>query len=104
MTSDREHVFVWVWLPGRTDPVVAGRIDRAGTTYRFTYGRSYLERSEAISLYTPELPLRRGATEQLAGLDIAGVLADAGPGGSESSWPVTSDTSTVTATRAISTA
>ena len=41
-------------------PVVAGRIDRDGDSYVFTYGRSYLARQEAIPVYLPELPLRRG--------------------------------------------
>src|SRR5436305_8806562 len=57
MTSEPETAFVWVWLPNVADPVVAGRLDAAGETLQFTYGRSYLDRPEAISLYLPELPL-----------------------------------------------
>jgi serine/threonine-protein kinase HipA len=70
---------VWAWLPGAAEPVVAGRIDADGPVHTFTYGRSYLERPDAISLYLPELPLRRGTQRPVADLDIAGCLADAGP-------------------------
>lgn len=45
----------------------------------FTYARSYLENENAISLYAPELPLRRGAQEPLDALMIAGCLKDATP-------------------------
>lgn len=80
MRSD-PHVtaYVWVWLPGRTDPVVAGRLDRVGTRHQFTYGQSYLDRSDAISLYTPELALRRGPQTPGPGLDMPGCLADGAP-------------------------
>ena len=54
--------FVWVWLPGATEPVVAGRLTDRDSVITFTYGRSYLERPDAIPLYLPELPLRRGET------------------------------------------
>lgn len=78
MTSESRTAFVWVWLPGATDPVVAGRLDAAGGPVTFTYGRSYLARDEAIPVYLPELPLQRGRIPPLAG-DIAGCIADAGP-------------------------
>ena len=44
--------YVWVWLPGAGGPIVAGRVDPVGTRYAFTYGRTYLERADAVSLYT----------------------------------------------------
>lgn len=70
--------FVWVWLPGTTEPVVAGRLDDDGRLTAFTYGRSYLSRADAIPLYEPELPLRSGP--QLPELmPIHGCIADAGP-------------------------
>ena len=59
--SRRDDAYMWVWLPGATDPVVAGRVRRNGNRYRFGYGRSYLDRPDAISLYTPELPLVSGS-------------------------------------------
>lgn len=71
--------FVWVWLPGAVDPVVAGRLDARGFAFLFTYGRSYLERAGAVPLYLPELPLGRGSIEPLDGLSIASCLRDAGP-------------------------
>ena len=50
MTSEPKQAFVWVWLPGATDPVVAGRLDAIGEIVTFTYGRSYLDRDGAIPL------------------------------------------------------
>lgn len=73
------EAFVWIWLPDQTAPVVAGRIEHDGASYIFNYGRSYLERKEAIALYEPELPLRRGAIPPLAGLTLAGCLRDGAP-------------------------
>ncbi len=79
MTSNpAAPVFVWVWLPGSVEPVVAGRLDRAGDVSTFTYGRSYLSRPSAIPLYLPELPLRRGPTRPLVGR-VAGCIDDAAP-------------------------
>ncbi|MGD9956034.1 MAG: type II toxin-antitoxin system HipA family toxin [Candidatus Nanopelagicales bacterium] len=63
MTSDAGRVFVWTWLPGATDPVVAGALAPVGATLNgepvmaFRYAASYLARPEAVSLYSPELPL-----------------------------------------------
>jgi len=78
MTSEPTEAFVWVWLPGAEEPVVAGRLDVVGDLAAFTYGRSYLERDERMALYLPELPLRRGRIMPLVGT-IAGCIADAGP-------------------------
>ncbi|MDP9092142.1 MAG: HipA domain-containing protein [Actinomycetota bacterium] len=74
-----ENAFVWVWLPGQTQPVVAGRINRIGDDYRFLYGDSYRARPEAISLYAPELPLRPGWIDPPEGMEMAGSLWDASP-------------------------
>lgn len=74
-----DGAFVWVWLPGATVPVVAGRIGRDGDSYRFAYGSSYLARSEAISLFAPELPLQQGWLAAPEGQDMAGCLWDASP-------------------------
>ncbi len=78
MTSECRQAFVWVWLPGAADPVVAGRLDVAGALVTFTYGQSYLAREDRIPLYLPELPLGRGPISPLVG-DIAGCIADAAP-------------------------
>ena len=44
MTSDNRHdrAYVWVWLPGATQPVVAGVLNRDGNRFIFNYGRRYL--------------------------------------------------------------
>lgn len=61
MTSENslEQVYVWIWLHGATEPVVAGVLSRDNGRFIFNYGRSYLERKEAIAVYVPELPLVR---------------------------------------------
>ncbi len=85
MTSDRrdtnapEEAYVWIWLPGATAPVVAGRMARDGKRLIFNYGQSYLDRSNRIPIYDPELPLRGGAIAPEAGLSMAGCLRDAAP-------------------------
>jgi serine/threonine-protein kinase HipA len=80
MTSEPRPAFVWVWLPGATEPVVAGRLDAAGAIVTFTYGRSYLAREDRIPLFLPELPLRRGPISPRVG-ELAGCIADAAPDG-----------------------
>ncbi|ODT74416.1 MAG: phosphatidylinositol kinase [Pelagibacterium sp. SCN 64-44] len=47
--------------------------------YSFNYGRSYLERRDALPIYLPELPLRRGAIPPGPSLTIAGCLRDGAP-------------------------
>jgi len=73
------QAFVWVWLPGATKPVVAGRLDEDGGESTFVYGRSYLERGDAISLYTPELPLVEERIRPLPELDAPGCILDGRP-------------------------
>ncbi|ABK97898.1 type II toxin-antitoxin system HipA family toxin [Pelobacter propionicus] len=79
MNSEYKEIFVWIWLPGETEPVVAGRLTAAGATYVFNYGRSYLQRDNAIAIYDAELPLRQGLLPLLSGLSIPGCLRDAAP-------------------------
>ncbi|MBA2933061.1 type II toxin-antitoxin system HipA family toxin [Sphingomonas sp. CGMCC 1.13654] len=74
-----DQAYVWVWLPGQAGPVVAGRVFRDGPRLSFNYGRSYLERPDAIALYLPELPLEAGAIAPLPGLSIPSALRDAAP-------------------------
>src|SRR5450631_33703 len=73
------QAFAWVWLPGASEPVVAGRLDVVGDQLAFTYGRSYLARTGAISLFTPELPLRAGRTLPSPDRDTFGCIRDAAP-------------------------
>ncbi|MCY4098156.1 MAG: hypothetical protein OXF40_07835, partial [Rhodospirillales bacterium] len=73
MISDRPdpnapgEAYVWIWLPGATAPVVAGRIAWDGGRLIFNYGQSYLDRSDRSPIYEPELPLRSGAIAPEAG-------------------------------------
>ena len=85
MTSEAPaECFVYITLPGQTEPVTAGRfalsVDRRGTPEgRFVYGRSYLERPNAVALDPVELKLspRTYATAALNG--VFGALRDASP-------------------------
>src|SRR5664280_3455567 len=79
MTSEPTHAYVWVWLPGATEPVVAGLLERDGTSVSFTYGRSYRARDNAISLYEPELPLSQEGPIWPRVDEVAGCIRDAGP-------------------------
>ena len=79
-TSERpQEAFVWVWLPGADEPVVAGRLEPVGDLFPFNYGRSYLGRGDAVPLHLPELPLRTGSIDPFDGLHIAGCINDASP-------------------------
>ncbi len=81
MISKRHYqeAYVWVWLPGEVEPVVAGRLARDGKNLVFNYGKSYLERDTKLALYTPELPLRSGVLPLIAGLQMPSCLRDASP-------------------------
>lgn len=85
------RAYVWAWLPGATRPVVAGVLGSAGAVLdtepvlAFRYAASYLSRSDAVSLFQPELPLadrtfdpRRPARGRDP-LPLAGCLRDAAP-------------------------
>ena len=84
MTSSTDkEAFVWIWLPGETEPVVAGRLEADNGHYPFNYGRSYLDRihdnQPAISIYEPELPLTAGVLPLPEGLTMPGCIRDAAP-------------------------
>src|ERR1022692_1618363 len=78
-TSDPQSAFVWLWLPEATEPVVAGRIDTDGPIHTFAYARSYRQRSNAMPLYEPELPLNTGLIYPNDALAVAGCLRDGAP-------------------------
>ena len=78
--ANYETAFVWVWLPGALEPVAAGRLDQDRDVLVFTYGRSYLARDHAISLFLPELPLESGLQLPMVGV-VAGCIRDAAPDG-----------------------
>ncbi len=84
MTSKTEkEAFVWIWLPGETEPVVAGRLEADNGNVLFNYGKSYLDRigdsKPAIAIYEPELPLKAGVLPLPEGLSMPGCIRDAAP-------------------------
>lgn len=86
MTSNAgaQECFVYITLPGATEFVTAGRFvlepDRAGLPVgRFVYGRSYLERAEAVPIDPVELKLGRTTYRTTALKGVFGALRDAGP-------------------------
>jgi serine/threonine-protein kinase HipA len=85
MTSEAPgECFVYITLPAETEPVTAGRfvlsVDRRGVPEgRFVYGRTYLERPNAVALDPVELKLapRSYSTASMSG--VFGALRDASP-------------------------
>jgi serine/threonine-protein kinase HipA len=76
--------FVYITLPGTTEPVTAARFElsanRSGAPIgRLVYGQSYLERPDAVPFDPIELPLAPRAYETAALNGIFGALRDAGP-------------------------
>ena len=82
--------YVWVWLPGHMQPVVAGAVSQTRQRFgenpviAFVYARTYRERTNAISLFAPELPLREGTFEPTRPAESAGPAAD---GTTWNGWP-----------------
>jgi serine/threonine-protein kinase HipA len=85
MTSkeSNKEAFVWIWLPKKNQPVVAGKLEDDNSNILFNYGKSYLERindtNPAISIYEPELPLKAGVLPLLDGLSMPGCIRDSAP-------------------------
>lgn len=83
MTSSRathNEIFVWIWLPGATEPIVAGKLTKIDKRLIFTYGQSYLDNPKAIPIYDKELPLQSGAQEKSFGTEVMpGCIRDAAP-------------------------
>ena len=78
------QAFVWVWLPEATEPVVCGRLDNDNGELLFTYGRSYLERGNAMALHPAlandiGLALSDQTQRPPPGLDAHGSIRDAAP-------------------------
>jgi serine/threonine-protein kinase HipA len=82
-SSKYKEGYVWIWLPGETKPVVAGKLEADGDTLSFNYGKSYLARFKdappAIPIYEPELPLKAGALPNLDGLKMPSCIRDSAP-------------------------
>jgi len=81
MTSNSAYseAYVWIWMPGATKPVVAGKLEAHGKQLLFNYGKRYLERPDAISIYHAELPLQAGYISPIKNLELANCVRDAAP-------------------------
>jgi serine/threonine-protein kinase HipA len=90
--------YVWAWLPGAREPVVAGSISQTrqrlgdDPVIVFAYARSYRERTDAVSLFTPELPLRAGTFDPTRPTETAQQSGD-GPDDGWAGWPAVADRS-----------
>lgn len=76
--------FVYITLPGTTEPVTAARFelttDRSGAPLgRLVYGKTYLQRADAVSLDPVELKLAPRVYETTAMKGVFGALRDASP-------------------------
>ncbi len=73
------EAYVWIWLPEATEPVVAGKLEAHGQRLLFNYGKQYLQRPDAISIYPAELPLQAGYIVPIKNLELANCIRDAAP-------------------------
>jgi len=78
-SQENKEAYVWIWLPGNTEPIVAGKLENDGNYITFNYGKSYLNRPDAIAIYNPELPLQSGVLPLLNGLNMPNAIRDAAP-------------------------
>jgi serine/threonine-protein kinase HipA len=78
-TSTSDLIYVWVWLPGATEPVPAGVLRPDGNSLSFRYGDKYLLRADAMSIYGPTLPLSPSFVTPLGSLRAPGPIRDAAP-------------------------
>ena len=79
MTSEPSNLFVWIWLPRSTEPVVCGRLDDDNGRISFTYARSYRENHDAVPIFGPELPLIAGRQFAASGIRLPLCIDNAMP-------------------------
>jgi serine/threonine-protein kinase HipA len=84
MTSNASECFVYITLSGTTEPVTAGKFvltkNRQDIALgKFIYGKSYLERPDAVAFDPVELKLTDKTYETVALKGVFGALRDAGP-------------------------
>jgi len=86
MTSEgtATECFIYITLPGTTEPITAGRFvqerQRSGLTLgRFVYGRNYLARQDAVAFDPVELKLSNRTYETVGLGGVFGALRDSGP-------------------------
>lgn len=81
MRSDA--LFVWIYLPETSEPVIAGRLDiehnPVGSVGIFTYGVSYLNRKNAIPIDPVTLPLENRSREFTSLSGFPGAIIDSCP-------------------------
>lgn len=77
------EAFVWMWPPGRTNPVPIGQLNAIGSNTFFSYLISYYEGYETedppVPIFVPELPLELGQIPLIDGLSIPSCIRDASP-------------------------
>ncbi len=76
---DYSEAYVWLGLPGETEPVVAGKLEAHGQQLLFNYGKRYLQRDNTIPIYAAELPLQAGYITPIKNLQLANCIRDAAP-------------------------
>lgn len=76
-------LFVWIYLPGHSHPIVAGRLDitKSATAFlgEFTYGKSYLTRPDAIAIDPVALPLQVNSLKFTTLNGFPGAILDSCP-------------------------
>ncbi|PID98511.1 MAG: phosphatidylinositol kinase, partial [Actinomycetales bacterium] len=77
MMISKDRAYVWIWLPQHSQPVVCGVVNDRGGWYSFNYGRSYLNRVDAVALFG--MPLQSGQVPLPDGMSLHGALRDALP-------------------------
>src|SRR5688572_9164984 len=82
--TNEDTCFVYIALPGETNFVTAGRFRltadaRGVATGRFVYGKSYLDRNNAVPIDPIELKLERKTYETTLLKGVFGALRDASP-------------------------
>jgi len=84
MNSDRETIFVWVYLPNQISPTLCGRVNLSASITgtpkgEFVYQKAYLENPLAIPIDPARLPLKNATFESVLLNGHFSVLLDAGP-------------------------
>lgn len=81
--TDEKECYIHIQLPGRLDKVPCGHLSvrrtEQGFVGHFSYGRRYIERSDAVSLDPVHLPLSSRVFEFTDYQGVPGALLDAGP-------------------------
>lgn len=81
MISEPKSLYVWMWLPDQTTPVVVGQVvqNEESQVIHFGYGRSFRNHPDAFPIFTPDLPLQEGLIDPARGHLLAPSLRDALP-------------------------